>query len=117
MQNISYIKNTHPPKARWTCDIDAIYRNLENIYDVELYGSYLGNDVQLILGGNSYKYNPATFKSVFPNLTPENVHIVSGAGHWVHAEKPEETKLVISNFLSKIDNQKKYNYNSVIYGG
>jgi len=86
--------------------MEAIYNNLENIYDVELYGKYVKNDVLLILGGNSYKYSHTTFKDVFLNLSPRNIRVIPQAGHWVHAEKPEATKLAIMNFLHWLDTQK-----------
>lgn len=105
-QNIGQVPNTKPIKGYWTCEMNNIYNNLNNIYDIELYGKYLGNDVLLILGGNSYKYNPTTFVDVFPNLTPKNIRVIPGAGHWVHAEKPEGTKIALMNFLHWLDSQR-----------
>lgn len=88
--------------------MDAIYNNLSNIYSIDLYGDYKGTDVQLILGGNSFKYEADTFDKVFPNLLKENILIIPGAGHWVQAEKPEETIRGISDFLLSLDSSDVY---------
>lgn len=93
----------------------GIYKNLDKIFAYELYGTYPGNDVLLVLGGNSYKYEPAVFKKVFPNLEDKNVVIVPGAGHWVHSEKPEETIVALSDFLLCLDSTPKYQFSSVVY--
>lgn len=105
-QNIDSVKNS--PVAYWTCNLDAIYDNLHNIYNIELYGNYKGTDVQLILGGNSFKYQPDTFEKVFPNLSKEHILVIPGAGHWVQAEKPEETIRGISDFLLELDSSDVY---------
>eukprot|EP00826_Nyctotherus_ovalis_P030159 TRINITY_DN2397_c0_g2_i4.p2 TRINITY_DN2397_c0_g2~~TRINITY_DN2397_c0_g2_i4.p2 ORF type:complete len:214 (+),score=59.06 TRINITY_DN2397_c0_g2_i4:416-1057(+) len=105
-QNIGHVKGTRPPKAHWTCDMDAIYNNLENIYDMQLYGKYTKDDVLLVLGGRSYKYSRTTFEDVFPGLKARNVRVIPGAGHWVHAEKPEPTKVAVAEFLQWVDSGK-----------
>lgn len=105
-QNIGHVGGTKPPRARWTCDMDTIYSNLEHIYDMQLRGKYTKDDVLLVLGGRSYKYTRTTFEDVFPGLKARNVRVVPGAGHWVHAEKPEPTKLAVAEFLRWVDSRK-----------
>ena len=112
-QNLGYTKHPQLPGTYWTCNMDGIYSNLDRIFDFEAYGVYPGDDVQLILGGNSYKYEPEAFKTVFPKLNDKNIVIVPGAGHWVHAEKPEETVVAISDFLLYLDCTPKYQYSTV----
>lgn len=115
-QNLGYKKHPQLPGTYWTCNLEGIYANLGHIFDYESYGQYHGSDVLLILGGNSYKYDPQTFKAIFPELKEENVIVVKGAGHWVHSEKPEETIVAISDFLLELDSESVYGYSPVIYG-
>jgi pimeloyl-ACP methyl ester carboxylesterase len=115
-QNLGSIKHPQLPGTFWTCNMPAIYKNQDNIFGFEFLGQYTGNDVLLILGGNSYKYDNQTFRPVFPNLKDENVVIIPGAGHWVHSEKPAETINAISDFLLYIDCAPKHHISSVMYG-
>jgi len=114
-QNLNHIKHPQLPGAYWTCNIEGIYNNLNNVFGYEIFGQYPGSDVQLILGGNSYKFDKNTFTTVFPNLKDENIVIVPGAGHWVQAERPEETTIAISDFLLYLDCVPKYEFSTVTY--
>ena len=81
-----------------------------------MYGQYPGTDVQLILGGKSFKYQPDTFIKVFPNLKDDHILIIPGASHWVQAERPEETIKGISDFLLELDCDTSYTYSTLLYG-
>ena len=95
--------------------MDAIFKNLDNVFNFKLLGQYRGNDVLLILGSKSYKYHPDTFVPIFPNMKKENVIVIPGAGHWVHAEKPKETVAAMSDFLLYLDCAPKYGFSTVIH--
>ena len=83
--------------------MESIYRNLDRIFAFEHYGQFRGSDVLLLLGGNSYRYDPSAFLPVFPDLKSERIIVVPGAGHWVHADKPRECIRAIGDFLLDID--------------
>jgi len=102
-QNIGYTKGKEMKGVEWISNIKGLYKNFDSLFDFEWYGQYLGKDVQIIAGGNSYKCDEDLFKPVFPNITKENIVVIPGAGHWVPAEKPEETITAISNFLYNLD--------------
>jgi len=40
---------------------------------------------------------------VFTKATQDDVVVVEDAGHWVHFDKPQETKQLINDFLFKLD--------------
>ena len=102
-QQLAPTEHPQEQNAEWVCNMPAIYRNLNKIFAYELYGQYRGSDVMLLLGGKSYHYDPTVFQPIFPNLQPDRVVIVPGAGHWVHAEKPRECINAIGDFLLDID--------------
>ncbi len=114
-QSLSYTKHPQMPGAYWTCNLKGIYNNLDRIYGYEIFTPYPGNDVRLILGGNSWKYEPSMFQKVFPKLDEKNIIVIPGAGHWLHAEKPNETTIAIHDFLEYLDHTPKYQYSTPVY--
>lgn len=73
---------------------------------IEAVGGGLDKDVSFngpslfISGGNS-DYIKQDDYQLIANLFPSaEIKTVDGAGHWVHAEKPEDLKNVVLNFLS-----------------
>lgn len=106
-ESISSVNQAGVEKICWDLNIDAIYKNLDNLFGFEECGQYPGQDVKLILGGNSYKYDKKVYTKIFPNLLDENVAIIPGAGHRVITEKPEETLREIISFLNSLDNSHK----------
>lgn len=82
----------------WRFNLDAIEANIENVGeatdDVEFDGVTL-----FIRGGNSNYITDSDWydiKLVFPNSTLETIE---GAGHWLHAEKPEQFCNSVIEFL------------------
>ena len=72
--------------------------------------------MELILGGNSYKYDADTFMPIFTYLKRENIVVIPNGGHWIHAEKPKITVSIIQQFLMDLDLKKKYYHSHVTYG-
>lgn len=95
--------------------MQAIFKNLEKIFEFDVFSQYKGKDVMLLLGGNSYKFDKDTFMPIFPNLDIKNVIVIPGAGHWVHSEKPKETINAISDFLINLDSKTNYATSSIMY--
>ena len=85
---------------QWKLNVEAIRNAIENIGEgLERDVSYAGETL-FIAGGNSdYIQTPdhQLIKGFFPNAT---IEVVSGAGHWVHAEKPRELGELVFRFLS-----------------
>lgn len=80
----------------WKLNIDAIEKVGE---DIESYGSF-DKDTLFVAGGNSdyiTDQDHELIKNHFPKAT---IISIKEAGHWVHAEKPEELGKVVIEFLS-----------------
>eukprot|EP01022_Parablepharisma_sp_SALTPOND_P013381 TRINITY_DN1786_c0_g1_i1.p2 TRINITY_DN1786_c0_g1~~TRINITY_DN1786_c0_g1_i1.p2 ORF type:complete len:294 (-),score=19.43 TRINITY_DN1786_c0_g1_i1:33-914(-) len=88
-------------KAVWKCNMNTIFESLDMLFGFEHVGKYYGKKVLIVMGEKSVQYNLNVFQAVFPDIDKENITIVSGAGHWVHADKPKEVRKLISNFLHK----------------
>lgn len=91
--------------AYWNNNMPAILANVKKILGFEILGRYKKDDVLIIMGEKSAIYEFEVFEKIFPALKRENVKIIKGAGHWVHADKPMETLDEILKFLKNIDNK------------
>jgi pimeloyl-ACP methyl ester carboxylesterase len=87
----------------WQVNIDAMAAHLADITgwpQDDVAGRYDG-DVLFISGANSHYVDPGDrdhIKSLFPKAAFTSI---KGAGHWVHAEKPDAVLLTLSAFLKR----------------
>ncbi|KAM3928219.1 sn-1-specific diacylglycerol lipase ABHD11 [Leptodactylus fuscus] len=84
---------------KWRVNLDAISNHLQDILDFpECHSSYTGPT--LFLGGANSPYisseNYPDIERLFPNAS---VEYIEGAGHWVHAERPQDFLNAICNFV------------------
>ncbi len=85
---------------RWKINLEAINRHIETIGDGLEEKQAIQKDVLFIRGSRSdyIKDEDMGFiKTIFPNA---NLKTVENAGHWVHAEKPEELLKLVIEFLN-----------------
>ena len=87
-------------RLEWRLNIDAISQNIMNVgSEVEMTNPFEGPTL-FVKGGNSdyiQAEDYAIIKEKFPNSTIETVE---GAGHWIHADEPQEFVNVVSKFLN-----------------
>lgn len=90
----------HPERGRfdWRFNLDAIEANIERVVEsVDEMG--FDGETLFIRGGNSdyiLDKDWADIKTLFPHAYLETIE---GAGHWLHAERPQEFVEVILDFL------------------
>jgi esterase len=87
----------------WQFDLDGIVRDLDNIARwPTLPGTYNGDT--LFVKGQRSRYvrsiHLAEISAKFPRFTLQSI---DDCGHWVHAEKPQETCDVVREFLDRDD--------------
>jgi esterase len=83
----------------WKPNLKAIYDNLNQVSGFLNENQIFGKPALFIRGGNSDYINPpdeSLIKEHFPNVT---IRTISGAGHWVHADNPDEFVRVVNQFL------------------
>jgi len=84
---------------RWKCNLEAIMKNYEKI-SAELQFDHAVEIPVCFLAGEKSNYilpvDQAAIRATF--LNAEFISI-PGAGHWVHAEKPEETIKIILEYF------------------
>ncbi|KAI8344162.1 Alpha/Beta hydrolase protein [Chlamydoabsidia padenii] len=82
--------------------LTILANSLNNIGQFSAQGVYSGPTL-FIAGGKSPYYQPfldkaTTIRSLFPHY---DLKVVQGAGHWVHAEKPDQVLQLITSFCQE----------------
>ncbi len=86
---------------RWRLNLDAIENNYDRLCEApEVVAPF--NKPTLFIKGAESDYITADHGSKIKTLFPmSEVKIIMGAGHWVHAEKPQTVQKVVNDFLAK----------------
>ena len=58
-------------------------------------------DVLFVGGKNSNYIQEEDFATITEFFPTAEIEMISGAGHWLHAEKPEEFLSITQSFLKK----------------
>jgi len=98
MQNL---KSGDDGRYAWRVNLDAIDRHMEDIVgfpDIESEQAFEGPT--LFLGGSESDYLQPYHQAEIERLFPmADIDFIDGAGHWVHADRPDETAQRIIDFL------------------
>ncbi len=90
---------------RWRLNLDAIDRNMDALTDFpdrSANAVYTGPSM-FAVGANSDYVQPdhhAAIRGLFPEAS---ILLITGAGHWLHAEKPAEFFDLVSKLLTGLD--------------
>lgn len=97
------LKNLHRSSEgsfSWKINLDAIEAHVEDLGQGLPEGSRYDKPTLFIGGANSNYIQPADHDLIDSHFPQSRVVTVPGAGHWVHAEKPDEVARLIVDFLS-----------------
>ncbi len=88
---------------RWRLNLDVIDREMEAIggFPEALLGRRYDGPTHFVAGALSDYVAPAhreTILRLFPRTT---MSLIAGAGHWVHAERPESFLRAVERFLDQ----------------
>lgn len=84
----------------WKMNVEAIYKNYENITAAIESTKTYGGETLFMRGGNSLYVKDEdwdSIKKLFPNA---ELATIEGSGHWVHAEKPADVIELVKTFLN-----------------
>ena len=88
------------PDLKWKIPLNILYDQLDTLADFDVSGQYTG-DTFVIQGGTSRFIRHShmeTISKLFPNYM---VTTIRGAGHWVHAEAPDDTLALLQRYLDR----------------
>ncbi len=89
----------------WRLNIGALYENLYQIVDgFSITGQSLGDEITgfsvlFVKGGNSGYINEEDKERIQDIFPYAEFKTIEGAGHWLHAEQPDELLKTIKNFI------------------
>lgn len=87
-------------QGQWRFDVPALYQQYDNIsgwQDVPTWHK----PVLFIRGELSPYIKRSYWDNIARQFPQARAHVISGAGHWVHGEKPEQTLRTIRRFLQE----------------
>ncbi len=88
-------------RFKWKIDIEAIYRNYENVNAaVTLDGSF-DKPALFIRGGRSSYLIKSDKKDIRDHFPLAEFVTIDSAGHWVHADEPVEFTKLVMEFLTR----------------
>lgn len=84
----------------WRFNLPVLEQEYKHILsEIKANDSYLCDT--LFIKGNDSDYILASHRSAIMNLFPKaQAKVINGAGHWLHAQKPEAVNKVIKDFLN-----------------
>ena len=94
--------NLDAKAMRWKIPIDTIAEQLDTIagFDVSPSSQYHG-DVMFIQGGQSRFVRHAHMETISKYFPNHMLTTIRGAGHWVHAEAPDDTVALLKRYLDR----------------
>lgn len=97
------LKRPHEGKFEWKINIDVLKTNIHTIFDGIMPNEIKeGNYPSLFVKGSFSDYINEKDFELIRSLFPEaEITTIAGAGHWLHAEKPEELKKIILDFCER----------------
>lgn len=98
------MKNLHRKAAHqfeWRINLNAISENLPKMVG-SIESDKIYSKPTLFIRGSESDYIDETQFPVIKKMFPDSeITTIEGSGHWVHADKPEETFAVIYSFLQR----------------
>lgn len=85
--------------GEWRFNIPALWDNYSTISDWKTLPSWNG-PVLFIRGKNSNYLDECYQVPLVRQFPQAKAYVISGAGHWVHAEKPQAVQRAVQRFLS-----------------
>ncbi len=100
LQNLVKDKQTG---FKWRINLEAIRNNYESIRDFphELQQSQYHGPSLFVAGSHSEYVQPEHHKAITGMFPQAIIVTIEGAGHWVHADKPELVAMEVRNFLTQ----------------
>ena len=88
-------------RLAWRLNVDAIYNNIENVFEgIEL--PYTSDIPALFVKGGASDYIlDEDYKMILKKFPNAQFTTINNASHWVHADAPDELCMQFSKFLAK----------------
>lgn len=98
MKNLYYRDNRN--MLDWRINFEGICDNIDEMFDAIDVGSVYDKPSCFIRGDLSDYVSDDDIEQIKRKFSNSEVHTISGASHWVHAEKPGEFYSIVKRFLT-----------------
>jgi pimeloyl-ACP methyl ester carboxylesterase len=88
-------------KLDWRLNLEAIYENLESMYDGVYFSTRFYGPALFVRGGRSDYVTEDDHKAIFASFPKAEIETIESGTHWVHADEPEEFFQIVNNFLNQ----------------
>jgi pimeloyl-ACP methyl ester carboxylesterase len=85
----------------WRFNLDAINRNLSAVFEGINTSKIFTKPALFIRGDRSDYIKYDDFDRIYRNFPNADIKTIEGAGHWLHAEKPDEFYETVDDFLRR----------------
>ncbi|MCU6670632.1 esterase [Enterobacteriaceae bacterium H4N4] len=89
--------------GEWRFNVPALWDQYNNIVGWQPVPAW-SHPALFIPGGNSPYVTEAYRDALLAQFPQARAHVIAGAGHWVHAEKPDAVLRAIRRYLADIEN-------------
>lgn len=96
------LKNLHRSAENsyeWRFNLPVLQREIEQITQWEIEGAAFEKEALFLKGGDSDYINKKSISRIQELFPKSKIEEIEGAGHWLHAEKPEEFYKLVKNFI------------------
>jgi esterase len=88
-----------PP--RWKLNLDALCEQMPLLVGwPEVAPAGFGGPALFLAGAQSDYCGPAPTKAIRLHFPQAEIRVIEGAGHWLHADRPEEVAVAVESFLT-----------------
>lgn len=98
MKNLKRVKEGG---FEWKMNLPLLWDNYSKILDEVTFDSPVGTDTLFVRGGESKYVLDEDWAEIASHFTSAELVTVEGAGHWVHAQKPNELFEAILTFIAQ----------------
>lgn len=95
------LKRTKEGAYEWKMNLHAIFRHYPDILEAVLSETAFANPTLFIRGGRSNYIMDSDFELINEQFSNAEIATIEEAGHWVHAEAPDEVLQLVGDFLKK----------------
>ena len=88
-------------KLGWRLNLEALYENLESMYDGVFFSTRFYRPALFIRGGRSDYVTEDDYKAISTSFPKADIQTIENGTHWVHADEPDEFHQIVQTFLAK----------------
>ncbi len=85
---------------KWKANVNALYENYETILSNPLEDKYITTPTLFVAGSKSNYIQEEDHDIIHSIFVSATIEVVQEAGHWIHAEKPNELLKIVKDYLS-----------------